>query len=223
MIEQLPNSPILVDTLNSFVFQRLKKEALAGIQDIEKSFNLRNNDLLSMFHQDLPKEIFFKEPKESKDALEKEILRLCEQLINVHPEYLNVLSYFSNYGDDTNTKTELFVERFWINYQRPGEFIPLHQHSGVFSFVVWVQIPYLFESENDSVNEQYGASKNNKGIFEFVYNDALGAIKKLQLEADKRWEGKIAVFPANLYHQVYPFYENELRISVSGNVRARLI
>jgi hypothetical protein len=57
-------------------------------------------------------------------------------------------------------------------------------------------------------------------MFEFVHVDSFGKLQNTRLPVDKTWEGKIAVFPAELNHQVYPFYNtDELRISISGNVR----
>mgnify|MGYP002624533119 FL=1 len=106
-----------------------------------------------------------------------------------------------------------------INFQRPGEFIPVHRHSGVFSFVIWVQVPYSLTEDTGS--EQFSASKNVKGNFEFIYNDILGNLRTCRIPADKDWEGKLMIFPAELHHQVYPFYSNDFRITVSVNIRAR--
>ena len=35
----------------------------------------------------------------------------------------------------------------WVNFQRKYEFNPLHKHSGLLSFVIWMKIPYNFEDE----------------------------------------------------------------------------
>jgi hypothetical protein len=45
----------------------------------------------------------------------------------------------------------------------------------------------------------------------------------MSLPVDETWEGKFAVFPAELHHQVYPFYStDEVRISLSGNFRVSI-
>lgn len=214
----MPNSGILIEEFNPFVFQMLKKEALAGIESINKNIINRNGDLLSMFHQDLPKELYFKEIDKCKDAVYQEVLTRCAKLEASNPEYTSVLSYYGNEFDEDTPKPELFVERTWINYQRPGEFVPLHQHSGVFSFVVWIQLPFNYSKSfaPDTV------SKTNHGQFEFVYIDILGKIRTMLLAPDNTWEGKIAVFPASMYHQVYPHYADDFRITISGNIRAKL-
>lgn len=215
---QLPNIGVHIDELNPFVFQQLKKDCLEGKEKVEKHFNNRTGDILQMFHQDMPKDIFFHEPTKSKKGLEAEVLQRCHKLCLQYPEYMDRLSYYSKMFDDGTPDFELFVERFWINYQRPGEFIPLHQHSGIFSFVVWVSLPEITVSNN---NQNYDLRKGYQGQFEFAYTDMLGQVKTIRMSGDKSWEGKICVFPAGLHHQVYPHYEDDLRITVSGNIRAK--
>lgn len=215
----LPNLGVHVDKLNPFVFGALKKDCFDNIKTIEKHFDKRSGDILQMFHQDLPKEFFFQEPTSSKESLTTEIISLCNQLKNKFPEYIDKL----NFGIDKEKEDhELYVERFWINYQRPNEFIPLHRHSGIFSFVVWVSLPIEQQKFANQTTERFNLSKGCQGQFEFVYTDMLGQIKQLRLAHDKSWEGSICVFPAELYHQVYPHYEDELRITVSGNIRAKI-
>ena len=107
----------------------------------------------------------------------------------------------------------------WINFQKKYEFNPLHQHSGDYAYVLWIQIPYDLEKELSLPN-----SKNTNGpvnsVFEFVYNGINGYIQLKNLFVDKSWEGKLILFPAWLKHQVYPFYtSDDYRISISGNVR----
>ena len=119
---------------------------------------------------------------------------------------------------EENSLVDLYVERYWINYQLPGEFVPLHQHSGVFSFVVWVSLPDIEVKKNIP----YNGMKGYQGDFEFTYPDILGSLRSIRLAQDKSWEGKICVFPAGLHHQVYPHFEDDIRITVSGNIRAKL-
>ena len=57
------------------------------------------------------------------------------------------------------------------------------------------------------------------GMFAFFFSDPSGKITQEALPVDKSWEGKVALFPANLNHCVYPFYtSDEYRISISGNL-----
>jgi hypothetical protein len=213
----LSNVGVWIDELSPFVFQQLKKDCLEGKEKVEKNFDIRSGDILQMFHQDMPKDVFFHQPTKSKKGLETEVLRRCQHLCTEFPEYMEKLSYYSKMFDDGTPDFQLFIERCWINYQRPGEFIPIHQHSGIFSFVVWVSLP----EHTVSKNSEFDLRKGYQGEFEFAYTDMLGQIKTVRMAGDKSWEGKICVFPAGLHHQVYPHYQNELRITVSGNIRAQ--
>ena len=42
-----------------------------------------------------------------------------------------------------------YMNRLWVNYQKKYEFNPLHDHSGMFSFVIWMKIPYEHDNEKE--------------------------------------------------------------------------
>jgi hypothetical protein len=109
------------------------------------------------------------------------------------------------------------LQNTWVNFQTKHEFNPVHGHGGTLSFVIWIKIPYVLNTEEKVFSEPNGGNKTSK--FEFLYTDVLGCIKQMTLNVDKSFEGKIYMFPAELQHCVYPFYtSNEYRISVSGNL-----
>jgi hypothetical protein len=211
---QLENSGIYVTDLNPFLYQQIKKECLNGISEIEKNLKSRTGDLLETFHLDPPKDFYFQEILESKESLSTEVINACKVLMTSYPEYMDSLGMYS---EDAGNEPEFYIERFWINYQLPGEFVPLHKHSGIFSFAVWISLPEIINKVND-----YNLMKGYQGDFEFTYPSITGSLKSTRLAIDKTWEGKMCVFPAQLHHQVYPHYENEIRISVAGNVRVKL-
>jgi hypothetical protein len=100
----------------------------------------------------------------------------------------------------------------WINYKKKGEFIPNHIHDGLYSYNIWVNIPYDIEDELKTGD--YAST------FEFTFNSITGHLITDRLKIDKTWEGKIMLFPALLQHCVYPFYTSDgVRISVAGNVQ----
>ena len=108
----------------------------------------------------------------------------------------------------------LYYNRPWINFQKKYEFIPNHQHDGVYSYALWVKIPYEYEDE-----KKYGEG-GHASTFEFSYTDALGKIRHWRIELGKKDEGTVVFFPAKLCHCVYPFYStNKTRISISGNIQ----
>ena len=113
------------------------------------------------------------------------------------------------------TLVEFNLERLWINYQKKYDFNPLHIHSGVFSFVIWVQIPYELEEER----KRYKSNGDETAAFMFQYLNSIGGIDTEYLYLDKSFEWKMAFFPARLNHGVNPFYtSDDYRISISGNV-----
>lgn len=110
------------------------------------------------------------------------------------------------------------LDRPWVNFQRKHEFNPLHKHSGEFSFVLWLQIPYTKE---DELRASPGVlpDRNCAGCFTFQYIDVLGSITPWSIPADNTYEGRLILFPAALNHSVHPFFSSdEYRISISGNL-----
>ena len=106
----------------------------------------------------------------------------------------------------------------WINFQKKHEFNPTHHHTGDYSFVLWIQIPYNLKEELELENCKNSNSKYNS-LFSFSFLDLYGKIVENQLPIDKTWEGTMILFPSNLKHQVYPFFtSDDYRISISGNL-----
>tara|TARA_Y200000002_G_scaffold92562_1_gene74616 strand:- start:3874 stop:4521 length:648 start_codon:yes stop_codon:yes gene_type:complete len=135
-------------------------------------------------------------------------------------EYVNQFGFQPALGmaermhDINNSDFEL--KRLWVNYQKKYDFNPLHIHSGIFSFVIWVQIPYDLEEERKRYPKTSG---NETASFMFQYNTALGGLDTAYINVDKTWEWKIVFFPARLNHGVNPFYTTDnTRISISGNI-----
>jgi hypothetical protein len=113
----------------------------------------------------------------------------------------------------------LILDPLWVNFQSKYEFNPNHNHSGAFSFVIWIQIPYDIETEMSmpSVKE---SNHNCPGHFEFVFLNSLGKMNSYKIPADKKFENTGLLFTSNLYHCVYPFFTSDnYRISVSGNFK----
>ena len=110
------------------------------------------------------------------------------------------------------------LDSLWVNFQNKYEFNPVHSHTGVFSFVVWIEIPssYKKEKELKFVKESNSPCPNT---FEFIFSNILGAVCTERFHLEPEDKGTILLFPAKLLHQVYPFYlSNKHRISISGNI-----
>lgn len=114
------------------------------------------------------------------------------------------------------------LDGLWVNKQKKHEFNPIHHHSGVLSFVIWINIPYDL-NEEDKVFPDVSGKESYTSKFYFVYNDILGRTRQLSLPVDKNWEGTMLMFPSVLHHGVHPFYtSDDYRISLSGNIQIKV-
>lgn len=141
-----------------------------------------------------------------------EIEQLAIKLSQYHDDVYECAMYL----DDSYGK--LTLGALWINFQEKYEFNPIHKHPGVYSFVIWVEIP--FDHTIEWVHSPGFASNGNKaGSFEFVYTNVYGQLMSHTIPVDHSYAGKIILFPSKLNHTVYPFYtSNGIRISISGNL-----
>ena len=127
---------------------------------------------------------------------------------------------FGNLGSSipVNQAHPYYLNSFWVNYQKQTEFNPLHDHGGVYSFVIWMKIPTRHFDQNKN---PIALRSNNPKIstFEFRYLNILGQNSSYTYEMNPEMEGTILFFPAKLLHCVHPFYNcDEDRISISGNI-----
>ena len=127
---------------------------------------------------------------------------------------------FANMGDTApiNQRHPYYLKSFWVNHQKQTEFNPLHDHGGVYSFVIWMKIPTRhFEQNKNPISLR--SNDNSISTFCFRYLNILGGIESWSYEMNPEMEGTILFFPSKLSHQVYPFYNcEEDRISISGNI-----
>jgi hypothetical protein len=127
---------------------------------------------------------------------------------------------FDNVGDKlpTPNKHPYFLSRMWVNYQKQCEYNPLHDHTGVYSFVIWMKIPTKQE-EQDKISFSSEANTQKNSTFQMLYNNILGQPTTMSYYMNPECEGTMFFFPSQLQHQVYPFYNcDEDRISISGNI-----
>ena len=118
----------------------------------------------------------------------------------------------------TSTPHPYFMSRWWVNYQKQNEFNPLHDHSGVYSFVIWMKIPFDWKEQNKKDSARKSNSPNIS-TFQFAYLNILGELANYAYDLSSEDEGTMLFFPSQLHHLVYPFYNcDEDRISVSGNL-----
>ena len=119
----------------------------------------------------------------------------------------------------------LYLDSMWVNYQKKHEFNPIHDHSGVFSFVIFVQIPYDLKKEDGYFKDLPGTGRHayHTSRLTFVNTKTDGDIMSSLVNVDKSFEGKMFMFPSQQKHLVYPFYtSNKYRITVSGNLKLKV-
>jgi hypothetical protein len=151
------------------------------------------------------------------------IFDLVEPLAREYTEAFNYQSKIDRLGIlPPGTPTPLGLGGLWVNFQQKGEFNPVHQHDGIFSFVIWLQIPYTREQEQATGPGQ-GPDYKSNGDFHFHFTDTLGSIRSHHMLIDRTYNMTICLFPSELHHVVYPYYStDELRITVSGNLHLAL-
>jgi len=129
---------------------------------------------------------------------------------------------YPSYAKEMNILTEAApccLNTFWVNFQKENEFNPYHNHSGIWSFVVWVKIPTDWR-EQHALPISANSNLPHASDFEFQYITMLGNTGYYPYHLDKTSEGGMLFFPAKLMHAVYPFYDcDKERISISGNIK----
>jgi hypothetical protein len=131
---------------------------------------------------------------------------------------------YRNANNEPNDKNiDYKLENVWVNFQQKHEFNPVHAHGGIYSFVIWIKIPFYIQDELEASSGKYSNS-NFPGHFQFIYTTTIGSISNHAIPVDKSMENSLIVFPASMFHTVYPFYtSDEYRISLSGNFIEQLI
>ena len=110
----------------------------------------------------------------------------------------------------------LILQSLWVNFQKKHEFNPPHIHNGVFSFVIWLQIPY---ESKDELNMFPNSRQPQASFFNFHYTHSTGIKGDMHIPVDKTYQNKMCIFPASMSHSVNPFYtSDDYRISVAGNL-----
>lgn len=148
--------------------------------------------------------------------LEKNVLYL-DKVIAPYVKKYNEVNPLLDSIQVLDKNLPLILDKPWVNFQKKYEFNPIHNHKGIFSFVLWLEIPYYLKDEMKNPSS-INSNNNCPGHFELLYIDIMGRIQTHKIPVDKNMENYLLVFPSQIYHCVYPFYTSDKhRISVSGN------
>lgn len=181
----------------------VKKEIAKIQQDYSKGIAF-NDELVG----NIDKEFKLAESKEHIEKLMNPFVSIFEE----NYKYLESFNFCVN-------NHPLILETPWVNFQEKYEFNPIHTHSGLLSYVIWIKIPYTKE---DELLKAPGKNIHSKvaGDFSFVFVNALGRVSKKEIPYK---ENKMLLFPSGLNHMVYPYFStDEARISVSGNFKVNV-
>ena len=125
------------------------------------------------------------------------------------------------FKEEEDFECDVCISSLWVNFQKKHEFNPLHEHSGVASFVIWMKIPtYAKEQHNLPISKR----SNNAlaSSFAFYYQNMIGEMCEYRIALNPESNGSMIIFPSTLQHCVYPFFEcDDERISISGNLMYR--
>jgi len=202
--------------VNGFIIDTVPAGIMSKISGDVNTVNIDSDDFTySTLAGNIQKETKLDKFKELEDYLS----RIADTYSNYFPTFGKEFAKKLK-SNNVNQKLPLVLTDIWVNHQKKHEFNPVHNHHGLFSFVIWVEIPFTLEEEIRQSPCRRLDEFNEAGCFEFLipsYTDS--GISKLVIRADKRYEGKMVFFPAHLHHLVYPFYSSdEYRISVAGNL-----
>jgi hypothetical protein len=207
---QFGNGGIYVNTLLDFDFLALAKE----IEEIRNDFLgsvSATGQLIGQLENsfDIVKSRSLIERVTVKNALE-------------HNEMVNHWDKFKINFAQENRNVSLQLGGCWVNFQQKYEYQPMHDHSGIYSFIIFYNIPFMLDEE-DKVAPGRNANDRVSGRVNFHYSTYNGKISTMTLPVEKGWEKKIIVFPAELMHSVAPFFSSDdYRITVSGNLVPKL-
>ena len=195
----------------SIYFSRLSDEEIVFLQEIAAQTKKKNlsygNALVGNIETQLVLQCFPNQTDQFKKVLNPHIqnfLKCKEQ----HAELQKDPYKRTNKLFPTTNFNYTLGKGPWINYQKKHEFNPIHSHNGILSGVVYIDVP--IEIEEEFTKSKINSARLCPGKIEFCYGYAL-------LNYYPK-TGDVFIFPAELFHTVYPFTSDVERISMSFNV-----
>ena len=148
---------------------------------------------------------------DTKNIISPFVLLIMKEYEKIYPQPFRLLATNKNYHAE--------LQSLWVNFQYQNEFNPMHDHTGTYSFVIWLKIPTNYKEQSNKSIAKNSSNPDVISNFSLSYTDVFGKIRELLFGMDKNREGQILFFPSQINHSVYPFYdEGDARVSVSGNI-----
>ena len=143
---------------------------------------------------------------------------LVNEYFNHHPSYSQEVAGNRMTLDTKNSDFNILLDEWWVNKQKQGEYNPMHNHAGLFSFAIWMQEPAEYAEQNKHDNAK-ASNMPSHNRFNFHYSTILNQTISSFYPLGKQSEGTMVFFPAKLFHSVNPFFDNDgIRISIAGNM-----
>tara|TARA_B100001250_G_scaffold70719_1_gene57026 strand:- start:929 stop:1609 length:681 start_codon:yes stop_codon:yes gene_type:complete len=208
----LKNIPVLSTKLSQEVIDHLWK----AIEQAKKDALGHNDQLAGNIGSSLIL-------KDTGDVLLQNIDSVLFNYINESLSNSHVNRNFLTNLQGKKQKIRLDWSGLWVNFQKKYEFNPVHEHTGVISFVIWMRIPTSYKVEH-ALPHVANSNCPSASNFQIQYVNVLGEMNSHDVCLDKESEGIGLFFPSTMRHQVYPFYgSDEDRISISGNLMYRQV
>ena len=159
--------------------------------------------------------------EDPQKMIERNLMNILKQQAQ---QYINkeIFKVFNRaIGQSSHSKIpEPYLSNLWVNFQKKGEFQPIHSHSGLFSFVIWMDIPYDPKDEAKLPFAKSNITFPLGGNFAFVHsNTDSRSVTEYIIQLSPEMNGYCCFFPSDLCHMVYPFHTSDKeRISISGNI-----
>ena len=154
---------------------------------------------------------------DDRDLLFTTMRQACVDYLNFIISKNRAYGWYKIAGRESKpTLDNIHLTHSWIVSQYAGEYNPYHHHTGDFSAVVYLKIPFNMQKELD---KEFTDHYPTNGLIEFMYgenSDMRSDTIKFKPEV-----GTILVFPSYLKHFVYPFYSEGERRSMSFNAHMK--
>ena len=120
---------------------------------------------------------------------------------------------FRQFSGDRKFQPSYKLHPLWINFQKAGEYNPIHLHPGCnLSFVLFLEIP------EEMLKEKSKISGIPPGYLGFMYGENIVLHGSVTHRVIQPKVGTLVMFPSILRHYVSHFTSNVIRTSVSGNI-----
>ena len=123
------------------------------------------------------------------------------------------ISFIGQQFNEVQHSKKFTLIDLWINYMKQNEDNPEHTHSGMLSWIMYLQTPDLTEERAKYEGKSIGPGGTTFHYGEHSHPKWAEHTYLYQPEVRGLW-----IFPAQLRHQVISFKTKGERISVSGNL-----